>query len=623
MRIGFVSYWFERGQAYVTKNVIQAIQDDCEVFVFARSAGILKTDGEWAIPNLTTHDQYQIPKHVLRKWITDNNLDAVFFNEEYDLRLVYMAKEMGVKTVGIYYWELFDPRTAGPCNTAYDAIICPTKCSFEKFKSFGMTNIHYIKWGVDLDVFKPAIREPNEKVRFFHPAGWGGMHNRRGTEFVIDAFRMMENDNAELFIHSQKVLTRETQDIDLHCGTVSREELINMYQESDVAILPSKWEGLGLTFLEAIGCGLPIITVCAPPMNEFLDWGETEDFTTGYCCSIAHEKQYPDIFVPGMFPNIADMAGLMDAITDRALLEGMRKATLFRRSEWDWRENSQPLRNLILELGKNAGGNERGMGKTDLDAITTLIQNECPSVNSVEIDTQEYARFHKICADPMISGEVLDVGCKHGTLTMMLAENYPCVGVDKNAANIEICEKQREVRGYFPDVIPFHQAEIKSLPFDDETFGTVILAQVIEHLRDPEDLKELMRILRPDGCLIITTNVGFAHWDPDHRWFFLPDKTYEMLRGGWFFMERNGEPAFMKQGTVVPFGAFIEKYTGESYGYQVYNNHDNPHHSLEIYARVYKDEAILKPFPELPGDEVIMEDYSSVKIQTTHATAAL
>jgi len=173
------------------------------------------------------------------------------------------------------------------------------------------------------------------------------------------------------------------------------------------------------------------------------------------------------------------------------------------------------------------------------------------------------------------------------------------------------------------DVPLFKSVIGSSIPFSDESFDTVIMAQVIEHVRDPEGLKELTRVLRPDGCLIITTNVGYAHWDPDHKWFFLPDKTYEMLRGGWFFMESEGQPAFMKQGNVVPFGAFIEKYIGKSYGYQVYNNHESQYHSLEIYARVYKNDTVLKPFPEMPGDEVVMEDYSSADIQTTHAITAL
>jgi len=435
------------------------------------------------------------------------------------------------------------------------------------------------------------------------------MYNRRGTEFVLEAFRTMKMD-AELLIHTQHdaVSIDQQNGVSVINGTLPRDMLVALYQESDVAVLPSKWEGLGLTFLEAIGCGLPIITVDAPPMNEFV-----VDGATGYLVNIDHEKQYPDIFVPGMFPDITDMARKMDALAnDGDMCMAMALDEL--RHEWDWRENFKPLRDLILELGESRGK----VGKSNLDRLTTLIQEECSPDALPGADMREYARFRKICADPMVRGDVLDMGCKHGTLAKMLAENFNVTAADSDVNNIDIAV------GILGSDVPLFKSVIgSSIPFSDESFDTVILAQVIEHVRDPEGLKELMRVLRPDGCLILTTNVGFAHWDPDHKWFFLPDKTYEMLRGGWFFMESQGQPAFMKQGNVVPFGAFIENYIGESYGYQVYNNHESQYHSLEIYARVYKNDTVLKPFPEMPGDEVVMEDYSSADIQTTHAITAL
>ncbi len=603
LKVGFVSYWFERGQAYVTKNVIQAIESDCEVFVFARADNVnpIGSGGEWDIPNLWRHEQYHIPHDSLRKWILLNDIDLVFFNEEYDFALVGMVKRMGVATMGIYYWELFNPEYVAPCNLVYDAIICPTAACFKRFGELGVKNIHHVKWGVDLNVFKPSVREPNDPVRFFHPAGWGGMHGRRGTDFVLEAFGKMEW-SAELLIHTQhENFSMDQQNgVILSSGTASREELIAMYQESDAAILPSKWEGLGLTFLEAVGCGLPIITVDAPPMNEFMDYGETADYTTGFCCNVSDMEEHQDIFVNGMIPDVDDLARRMDLIANRATLEGMRKATMFRRSEWDWKVNSLPLRDLILELGENAVGKKGKTGKSaELDNITALIQGKSP-----DADTRQYARFNKILADPMLKGRVLDVGCKHGTLTMMLAENFDATGVDKDTTNIEVARQIGESKESTAD---FYHDTIDALRWGDETFDTVILAQVLEHVEDPADLKELMRVLKPDGCLIITTNVGFAHWDPDHEWFFFPDATYEMMRGGWCFVESGDKPAFMNQGGSVPFGAFIEKYFfDKAYGYQVYNNHESEFFSYEIYARVYKSEATLvQDFPVIDGDEII------------------
>ena len=58
LRVGFVSIWFERGQAYVTKMLRDALAQDHETFVFARTGGVygrsmLETAGFGACPTST------------------------------------------------------------------------------------------------------------------------------------------------------------------------------------------------------------------------------------------------------------------------------------------------------------------------------------------------------------------------------------------------------------------------------------------------------------------------------------------------------------------------------------------------------------------------------------------
>jgi glycosyltransferase involved in cell wall biosynthesis len=43
----------------------------------------------------------------------------------------------------------------------------------------------------------------------------------------------------------------------------------HLYDRGDVAIQPSRWEGLGLQLLECQAAGLPLITTDAAPMNEY------------------------------------------------------------------------------------------------------------------------------------------------------------------------------------------------------------------------------------------------------------------------------------------------------------------------------------------------------------------
>ena len=352
-KIGFVTLWYERGQAYVTKAIRDALASDHITYIFARNGGtpdkpMLQTTGEWDTSNLITHPTYQIPNDVLKNWIVNNNLDIVFFNEEYDLGLLEIAKQCGVKTVGYYVWELFDPRFIMTCKRLYDKIICPTKACCEKFKSLGMDNVEYIQWGVDLSLFKPIERPANKRVRFFHPAGWGGLHARRGTQFVIEAFQKLNNPNAELLIHIQHGSgIQESNNIKIIHGTVPREEITTMYQESDIAVLPSKWEGLGLTFLESIGCGLPIITVNAPPMNEFVRDGET-----GFLCRVAKHQDYQGIFVDGVHVDIDDMVEKMKMLLNTALRSTMQENIKVFASKFSTMKYKNNIQNLIHTITK-------------------------------------------------------------------------------------------------------------------------------------------------------------------------------------------------------------------------------------------------------------------------------
>ncbi len=386
-KIGFVTLWHERGQAYVTKAIQDALNNKYNTFVFARNGGtpdnpMLQTTGEWNVPNLTAYHEYKIPREVLKNWVTQNALELVFFNEEYDLGLVEAAKQCGIKIVGYYVWELFDPQFAIACRRLYDKIICPTKACYEKFKKLGMGNAEYVQWGIDLNLFQPKEHTGNKRVRFFHPAGWGGLHARRGTQFVIDAFQKLNDPNTELLIHTQHgSIVQEGKNIKILSGTVPREEIVRMYQESDVTVLPSKWEGLGLTFFESISCGLPIITVDAPPMNEFVHNGKT-----GFLCRVAERKSYQGIFVDGVHVDIDDMAEKMRIVLDTNLRFAMRENVRTFAPDFSITKFKENIQNLFLDVTKQNRGNlhlNLGCGTDIKQGYVNIDQRQMEGVDQI------------------------------------------------------------------------------------------------------------------------------------------------------------------------------------------------------------------------------------------------
>jgi glycosyltransferase involved in cell wall biosynthesis len=330
LNIGFISIWFERGQSYVTRTIRDAIAKEHNTFVFARTGGVygqpkLETEGYWYVPDLTTYPEYQIPHNVIIKWIQDNDLDAIIFNEEYDWNLVQAAKNTGIKVITYldYYkkeWEHF--------MGVYDAVLCSTQRTFNLVKDF--CKAYYIGWAVDSDLFRPKDNG-DEKFTFFHNAGWLGINYRKMTPAVILAFDAISRKipGMTLFIHAQAELeklpmqvvkiVRENKNISYHLETVPAPGL---YHKGRILVFPTKLEGLGLPLFEALACGLPVIATDGPPMNEFIKNGHN-----GLLVRVVHRSIRADnIAFPEELIDINDLALKMaKAASDPQCLEEMAK----------------------------------------------------------------------------------------------------------------------------------------------------------------------------------------------------------------------------------------------------------------------------------------------------------
>src|SRR6185437_10542396 len=60
-----------------------------------------------------------------------------------------------------------------------------------------------------------------------------------------------------------------------HLGHVSTDELVRLYNEHEVMVSPSLYEGFGLPAAEAMACGTPVVATTAGAFPETIADGET------------------------------------------------------------------------------------------------------------------------------------------------------------------------------------------------------------------------------------------------------------------------------------------------------------------------------------------------------------
>ncbi|MGL4421320.1 MAG: class I SAM-dependent methyltransferase [Gemmataceae bacterium] len=116
----------------------------------------------------------------------------------------------------------------------------------------------------------------------------------------------------------------------------------------------------------------------------------------------------------------------------------------------------------------------------------------------------------------------LDFGCGAGGLTYRLGQFCrEAVGIDLDPEKIEFGNQQASRLGITNVRMQAYPGD--RLPFEDQSFDTVLCVDVVEHLPRPEFfLKEFERILAPGGYLLLSFGPPWYHAHGKHMWAKLP-----------------------------------------------------------------------------------------------------
>lgn len=203
-------------------------------------------------------------------------------------------------------------------------------------KIYHLKNFPCICNGIDTNYYKPCKIEHNG-IRFINV---GRLQSQKNQSLLIKAFAQIHKmfPNTSLEIIGEGELRPELEDmvdrLNIHNSVVMQgisSEILKKLNESDIYVSTSDFEGLPVSVLEAMACGLPVVATKAGGIIDIVRQGYN-----------------------GFLVEVGDMEGLVEAMT-KLVLDTELRSKLGNNSrtlslEYDIKSCAQKYQSLYLEI---------------------------------------------------------------------------------------------------------------------------------------------------------------------------------------------------------------------------------------------------------------------------------
>jgi len=304
VRIGIVSYWFNRGQATVARQLRNVLESaGHQAFVFARptkeSFTRLSDDrmlqDVWNQEAITVGKAYRPYEGEYLSWAETNKLDVVFFDQNYEFDQIRALRDSGIRTIGRFVWESFGSEHADSAYKSFSSVYSLTITEKNRYKKMGIES-PFIPWGCHPELLNHRKAYSHDGPLVFL-GGW--MSARKPLGSVLEAHRWRDGSDTPLIVKTQRKLRRsdllvpnsmdevrkarrppheelpsgyieENYGAEVWDQDIPFDEYLELLSGARALICPSRWEGLGLHFFEAMSLGIPVITSDIQPIREFV-----------------------------------------------------------------------------------------------------------------------------------------------------------------------------------------------------------------------------------------------------------------------------------------------------------------------------------------------------------------
>ena len=145
--------------------------------------------------------------------------------------------------------------------------------------------MHVVYNGIDTERFRPLPDVERQSGLILYV---GNSEDRnKGARYLLEALRLLQDDRRDFqlaFVDHKKerlkLAPRLVKQYSLSSrvhftGRLSNEQLVRIYNQAEIVVSPSLYEGFGLPAAEAMACGTPVIATTGGAFPEVIDHDET------------------------------------------------------------------------------------------------------------------------------------------------------------------------------------------------------------------------------------------------------------------------------------------------------------------------------------------------------------
>lgn len=291
---------------------------------------------KWLYFSLANHFEYRMFELAIYKKLKSDNWSDVYYICG---GLVLLASFLDRKKPTIIRWPGPPSRMTRKLLNNYSINIAGGDI-YPKIKKW-CNNAEYVEVGLDPNYFKPPKKKPPKDT--IDLLFVGRLVKVKNLFYLMKGFCEALKENKKIFLHivgegrERNRLEKLAEQLNISDfvkfhGVLYKENLLKIYQSSDVFLITSEYESFCMVATEAMACGLPVIGTKVGFLPNLITPGET-----GFLVELNNIKELKEKIL--FFANNVDKIGEFGSKARKYIVKNI-----------SWEESAKRIENIFYEV---------------------------------------------------------------------------------------------------------------------------------------------------------------------------------------------------------------------------------------------------------------------------------